>query len=77
MIEPHYTVERAAELADYKPNTIRKAICKKPGEKGHLRSVKTAAGGRRIPESALQEWLTSDAPSEKLADVHDISERRK
>lgn len=76
-LEQHYSVNRAAELTDYKPNTIRKAICKKPGEKGYLASVKTAAGGRRIPRSALMEWLRSDAPSETLAPVVELSERRK
>lgn len=76
MNERYLSVATAAELSDYKPRTIRAAICKKPGEKGYLRSVKTAGGGRRIPSSALEEWLRGDAPTETLADVVDLRERR-
>ena len=63
-LEQHYSVKTVAELYDLKEDTVRKAICRKPGERGHLRSVVVGRGARRIPVSALQEWLSTDAPTE-------------
>lgn len=74
--ERHYSAKKVAELYDMSESKIRRAMGKRPGQPGYLRSVLVGLDSRRIPESALQEWLRSDAPSEKLAPVHDLSERR-
>lgn len=74
--EPHFSVRTVAELYDLSESKIRRAIGKQPGQPGYLRSVLVGQDSRRIPESALAEWLRCDAPSEKLAAVHSLEERR-
>ena len=79
-IEQHYSVERVCELFEISESKVRRAMGKKPGTPGYLRSVQVGLvekrGSRRIPESALVEWLRSDAPSESLAPVVELRERR-
>ena len=75
--EKHFSVRTVCELYDLSESKIRRAIGKQPGQPGYLRSVLVGLDSRRIPESALQEWLRQDAPEAKLADVHSLDERRK
>ena len=75
-LEQHYTAEEVAAAYRLKEDTVYRAMQRKPGEKGYLRSVMVNRGARRIPESALSEWLRSDGPEPILADVHDLDERR-
>lgn len=75
-VEQHFSVKTVCELYELDESTVWRAIRKRPGEKGYLRSVNVPLKNRRIPESALQEWLRGDQPSEKLAAVHSLEERR-
>lgn len=74
--EQHFSVRSVCELYDLSEATVRRAIGRKPGQRGYLRSVLVGLDCRRIPASALNEWLTSDGPTEKLAPVHSLDERR-
>lgn len=51
MIEQHHTAEHAAARLGFTPETVYRAM-----RRGDLRSVRVGRS-RRIPESAVSEWL--------------------
>lgn len=71
-VEQHFSVKTVCELYELDESTVWRAIRKRPGEKGYLRSVNVPLKNRRIPESALQEWLRGDAPDATLATVTEL-----
>lgn len=51
MIEQHYTLQEAADLLSCHPETLRRAAAA-----GKLHTVRIGRD-RRIPESALRDWI--------------------
>lgn len=71
-LEDHYSVRTICERLDLSESKVRRAIGKQPGEPGYLRSVLVGRDSRRVPASAIAEWLRSDGSGDTLATVHEL-----